>query len=390
MPLASIPRFPLRRRHLLHAAGSALATWSLSAAGQSRTAPADVAPLAIAQVVDMSPSLQDVGRDFLTGSLAAWQSINATGGIQGRRVRHQTFVTDGSPQGTRDAWQRIEATGNCVMLCGCVGDAATRTLSELQARSPVGATLAQVAPWVQADDVQAPGSNVFGIFPGYREQMDHALKSLVTVGVREIGVAFSHATQRANALPAVEKAATVLGLQLRPLPVAGQVPSSAERKAEQTQAIVLFIGGTPELHAFAKKLSPQPGAHRYIVALADVNLQVLAQLGGMPPHSSVIATQAVPLLTSSIGVVRAYRQALARYYDEPPSPQGLAGFVSARYAATILTGMRSGLTRSSVLQALRERTETDVDGFMVRCEGAQRLSAYVTQTMLTADGRLIG
>jgi len=106
----------------------------------------------------------------------------------------------------------------------------------------------------------------------------------------------------------------------------------------------MFIGGTPELHAFARRLPVQPGTHRYIVALADVNLQVLAQLGGTPRHSSVIATQAVPLLTSTLGVVRAYRQALARYYDEPPSPQGLAGFVSARYAAAVLSG--PGVTKA--------------------------------------------
>jgi len=98
----------------------------------------------------------------------------------------------------------------------------------------------------------------------------------------------------------------------------------------------------------------------------------------------------VPLLTSSTGVVRAYRQALARYYDEPPSPQGLAGFVAARYTAAVLSGMRTGITRASVLQAMRERKDTDVDGFMVRCEGAERRSGYVTQTMLSADGRLIG
>ena len=390
MPSGLRSSLPISRRGLLHAASSALALWGLPSAAQPRPAGTDTTPITVAQVVDMSPNLQDVGRDFLAGSQAAWQSINAAGGIQGRPVRHLSVVTDGSTQGTRDAWQHIEATANCVVLSGCVGDAATRTLTELQAKSPSGATLAQVAPWVQAEDTHSASSAVFGIFPGYREQMAHALSSLTRVGVREIGVAFAHARQRNAALPAVERAAATLGLQLRPLPAPGQEPSSAERQAEKTQALVLFVGGTPELHAFAQRLPDQPGGHRYIIALADVNLQVLGQMGGVPRHSSVIATQAVPLLTSSAGVVRAYRKALARYYDEPPSPQGLAGFVAARYTAAVLSGVRVGITRASVLQGLRERKDTDVDGFMVRCEGVERRSGYVTQTMLSADGRLIG
>lgn len=388
MPLASsFPYSPSRRRWLQASAG-VLGAWGLPAAPQARTEGG--APVTVAQVVDMSPGLQDVGRDFLVGAQAAWQSVNAQGGVQGRQIRHLPLLTDGSPHSLRDAWQRIEATGNCVMLSGCVGDAATRALAGMQARSPGGTRLAQVAPWVQAEASHAPESLVFGIFPGYQEQMAHALKTLATVGVRDMGVAFAGGAQREQALASVQRAAKALGLQLHALPTPGQPAASDERRAEQTQAIVLFVGGTPELHAFARRLPVQPGTHRYIVALADVNLQVLAQLGGLPRYSSVIATQPVPLLNSTLGVVRTYRQALARYYDEPPSPQGLAGFVSARYAAAVLSGIRSEPTRASVLQALRERTDSDIDGFMVRCAGMERRSGYVTQTMLAADGRIIG
>lgn len=381
---------PLTRRRAMRALSGILGMVSLPAMSESYSRPSAGAPVVVAQVVDLSRNLQDVGRDFLSGSQSAWQSINASGGLQDRPVRHLTFTTDGSAQSINEAWQRIEATDNCVVLSGCVGDAATRALVELQIRSGTGASLAQVAPWVQVEDNLTPGGNVFGIFPSYQEQMVHALQSLSTVGVRELGVAFADASLRARALPGVIQAAQDLGLVLRPLPVPGQPASTAERQAEQHQAMVLFVGGTPELYDFAMRLPAQNGGRRYVIALADVNLQVLAQMGGVPRQTSVIATQAVPLLTSSLGVVRAYRKALAHFYDEPPSPQGLAGFVAARYTAKVLSAVRGPLTRGNVLQALRERTDTDVDGFVVRCDGARRRSSYVTQTMLAADGRLIG
>lgn len=116
MPSGLPSSLSISRRGLLHAASSALALWGLPSAAQPRSPGTDTTPITVAQVVDMSPNLQDVGRDFLAGSQAAWQSINAAGGVQGRPVRHLSFVTDGSAQGTRDAWQRIEATANLSLI----------------------------------------------------------------------------------------------------------------------------------------------------------------------------------------------------------------------------------------------------------------------------------
>ena len=60
-----------------------------------------------------------------------------------------------------------------------------------------------------------------------------------------------------------------------------------------TAAIILFIGGTPELAQFTQILDKQL-RQRYVLALADVNLQVLQQMGGAK-STPVIATQPVPL-----------------------------------------------------------------------------------------------
>ena len=127
-----------------------------------------------------------------------------------------------------------------------------------------------------------------------------------------------------------------------------------------------------------------------MLALADVNLQVLAQLGALPRHVSVIATQTVPLLSASLPVVRAYRQALARLYDEAPTTQGLAGFIAARYSAELLLSIPAPLSRARVLAALRRRQEANVGGFRVTFQAQKRSSSFVTQTMLTADGRIVG
>lgn len=87
--------FALGRRDWLRCA-TGIGVWV--AAGQPTWAQGDSSrTVSIAQVVDMSPTQQDVSRDFLTGSRVAWQDTNARGGIQGKPVQHMVLETDGTP-----------------------------------------------------------------------------------------------------------------------------------------------------------------------------------------------------------------------------------------------------------------------------------------------------
>jgi hypothetical protein len=126
------------------------------------------------------------------------------------------------------------------------------------------------------------------------------------------------------------------------------------------------------------------------VALSDVNLQVLSQLGTTARNASVIATQAVPLVSSTLPIVRAYREALARLYDEAPTPQGLAGFVAARYTMQVLQNMTGPLHRATVLAAFDRRQAMNLGGFALAFQNRRRSHAFITQSILTNDGRIVG
>ncbi len=380
-PPSERPALPsLSRRRWLQCtalAGAAPAAWSAPApAGRAVT---------IAQIADLSAAQQDVSHDFLTGSRAAWQELNAQGGLVGRPVQHLVLETDGSAAGLQAAWHKAHATAGCVALSGCVGNAAAAGLATLQARSGSSTPLAQVAPWLHGTEAW-PDDTVFDIFPGYQAQIAHALKTLASMGVQDMGVAYGSASIQQQSQAEIARVAQTLAVRMQTLPLARREAA----RAAQHHALILFVGGTPELHAFTRQIVLPPGRQCYVVALADVNLQVLAQMKAMPRNTSVIATQAVPLLTSALPVVRAYRSALARLYDESPTPLGLAGFIAARYTAEALARVDGPLTRASALAALRRRTDADIGGFTVAFQGKRRANAYVTQTMLTPDGRIVG
>lgn len=395
MYFSDIPAVSLNRRHWIQWSAAASAVM----AGEVMAQPSSVSPsrnsdgersLVVAQIVDLTFGQQDVSRDFLVGSRSAWQDLNARGGVRGRTVRHVTIETDGTPQGLAAAWQTAHRQPECIALSGCVGNAAAAGLVTLQTSAGSASPLALVAPWLHNAVTDNEAETVFEVFPGHQIQIAHAIQTHASLGVKQIGVVFASAQVQHQSQAYVLQAAKSLGLQAQLLPLPGTEGPAANQLINPTQTIILFVGGTPELHAFTSKLIAPAGRQCFVVALADVNLQVLAQMGGTPKGISIIATQPVPLITSSLPVVRAYRAALSRFFDEAPSPQGLAGFIAARYTAEILGGISGPLTRASMLSALQRRADVNVGGYTVAYQGTKRSNAYVTQSMLTQDGRIIG
>jgi hypothetical protein len=126
-----------------------------------------------------------------------------------------------------------------------------------------------------------------------------------------------------------------------------------------------------------------------VIALADVNLQAVLQMGASRT-TPIIATQAVPMPTAALPIVRQYREVLARLFGEPPAALSLAGFIAARYTFEVLRNVDRPLTRASALAAFQRHQDVDVGGYRVSFAGQRRSTSFVTQTMPTADGRVIG
>lgn len=380
------PSPPSRRRAIQSTAaliaGAASHAWSQS----GRPAAARGTGPVVAQIVDLSPAQQDVTRDFLVGSRAAWQDINARGGLRGRAVQHLTLETDGSAASLRAALQTAHDNPACVALSGTAGAPAASQVAALLRQQSL--EIAHVAPWLQNAGAVVD-ERTFPIFATRQEQITHALKSLSTLGVTEVGAIYASGLEQTLYREDVEQTASSLRLKVQTFAATPDLRALGQRLTPGTPAILLYIGGTPELVQFSQGLEKQQ-RQRYVVALADVNLQTLLQLGATR-HTPVIVTQAVPVVNSALPVVRAYREALARLFDEPPSPLSLAGFLAARYTYEVLNDAAvAPLTRPSTLAAFQRRASLDLGGFRVSFNAQRRGGTYVTQSMLTTDGRVVG
>ena len=231
--------------------------------------------------------------------------------------------------------------------------------------------IAHVAPWLQNSTVETD-EQTFPIFAARQEQISHALKSLSVVGLQEVGAVFASPREYALYREDVARTAAQMKLRLQSYHGATDLAQLGQRMNASTPAVLLFIGGTPELVQFTQGLDKQ-ARQRYVVALADVNLQTVQQMGGAK-SMPVIATQAVPMVTAGLPVVRRYREVLARLFDEPPVALSLAGFIAARYTYEVLAEIDGSLTRSAVLGAFQQ-AQCRRRGRLPRrlqCEGPQR------------------
>jgi hypothetical protein len=68
----------------------------------------------------------------------------------------------------------------------------------------------------------------------------------------------------------------------------------------------------------------------------------------------------------------------------------LAGFIAARYTFEMLQNVSGPVTRASTLQALQKRATMELGGFRIALESKAHSGSYVTQSMISADGRLVG
>ncbi len=380
LPPSVLSRRQWLQRASLLTAGAAAPGWAQP--GRSANAPRS---LVVAQFVDFSQAQQDVSKDFLIGSRAAWQDINLHGGIRGQQVQHLAVETDGTPASLRTALNDIKDNPSCVVLSGSVGD---RLASQMATMSREGGlNIAHAAPWLQNSGLDMD-DKTFPIFAARQEQIAHALKTLSVMGLKELGAVYASAQDHAAYHLEVQRIAASMQIQLQAFQGHGNLRQMGQRLTPHTPAVLLFVGGTPELAQFTQGLEKQ-ARQRYIVALADVNLQTLLQMGAAR-NTPVIATQPVPMGNASLPVVRKYRETLARLFDEPPTPLSLAGFIAARYTYEVLGAIDGPLTRQTVLASFQQRANLNVGGFRISFNAQRRSGTYVTQSMMTLDGRLIG
>ena len=378
---------PIRRKIIVSSASAALVSQTPNALAQSSLpVRSSGEPIRLAQLLDSSQDQQEISRDYATGVRLGVSDFNRTAR---RRIQLVNFDSDGSPASLKAVMQSI---GKDPGLCALIGTAGERlSLDSISAARSEGLAIGHLAPWL-SDSRFDNDRDVVPVFASHEVQIRYAMKSLESLGIVDIGLVYSSERAFSSLHVGVEAAAKALRLRSVAYTPRNEedIVAMANRLPGNSPAVLLFLGGTIELSRFAQSLSARR-LQRYLVSLADIDVGTLVELGASRAVP-LILTQVVPNPQSStLPAVRDYRASLKIQFDEKPSQISLAGYLAARYVLPVLARMERAPTREAVLAEFERRTGEDIGGFRIGFSTSQRRgSSYVTQTLLTGDGRLVG
>jgi ABC-type branched-subunit amino acid transport system substrate-binding protein len=327
-----------------------------------------------------------LARDYSTGVRLAVAELNRAG----RPWQLTTLECDGSAASLEAAVQRLRDDPSIALLVGTAGE--RLAVDSATALRRGGIDIAQVGPWAAGPQIEQDAA-VVPLFASREHQLRRALQDLGSMGVVDVGVIYASAREQRVLGQGVDQLAQRMKLRTRSYvaPAGADFETWGRKVVVDSPVVLLFIGGSPELARLTQGVAAA-GRQRYLVSLSDVDQTTLMQLN---PARNVplILTQVVPNpQTSSQPAVRSYRSLLKELYEEAPSHLSLAGYLAGRYAGQVVGRFDAGPpSRAELLQAFQRRPAADLGGFQIGFGAdTRRGSSFVSQTLLTADGRLLG
>lgn len=346
--------------------------------------------LVVGQVTGQSGPFADASRDFVAGARTYFDHVNATGGVQGRRIDLRVRDDGGDPARTVELTREVIDQDRADVLFGYFGDANVRAAIRSDAYARSGIALVGAVSGLDP----GPGTtNAFFTRASYEGEIRRVIEQFQGTGIRRIGIAAATLdSSRAVAARTVdilrdaglEHAATV------DIPPAGQDARNAARTLHGTNPhVVIVVADTLSTAGFIKAFR-QFDAGTFLVGLSLVNHATIMELLGPKVATGTLITQIVPdPQKSDHAIVGEHLRLMKKYRDEPPSHLTLEGFVAAKTLVTALRRTRKGATRAEIASALRSLVNVDLGGITMGFGAQPRGYSYVDIAFLRRNGTLL-
>ncbi len=247
-------------------------------------------PILIGQSVTTSGASAEHGQRVVQGARLVFEAVNASGGIQGRRLALASLDDGGDgKRAGENARQLIERDGVVVLFAGVEGGPCVAQLKEAAARGvPLVGCLAG------SPEMREPFNRYsFPVRAPHLVEFAKLLDIARTYGLKR--VAFYHAdsdTGRRH-LANVRKLAEARGLEVVPLvAAAGVAPEALARALKDSGAEAMFNHGSYVGYAGLIRAARSRGVHLHLMAVNSGAAQMAGLLG--PDAKGLIFTQVVP------------------------------------------------------------------------------------------------
>ena len=353
------------------------------------------ADIVVGQVVPLSGVLESTGKQMALGVKLWFDHINASGGINGQKVKLVVADDGYKLEETVAQTKALIAKDNPVALIGYAGTANIGELLKQGVLEQAGIPL--IAAYTGGEPLRTPFNPwIFHIRAGYADETSHMIDHLATLGIKKVAVFFQDDAFGRSGLAGVEKSAVKYGTEIvakagydrMTANVAGAIQLVAKAKPHA----VIMIGTNVPIAAFIKGYR-DAGGEGMLMSISVVNPAELVKLAGINNVRGLAITQVVPFPYAGVSpLVKEFNDIFKKY---APSGTSVSYTVFEEFVgAKVLTeGIRragKNPTASSVLQSLQSLGRLELGGFSVNFSRDNRFgSSFVDIVVVGAEGRLL-
>lgn len=339
----------------------------------------------------------DNARDLSFGYRLYFDQVNASGGVNGRRVRlvHRDDNLDAARM--VEVTREMIADQSIVMLAGFLN---TPGLTQIARQEILGkAGIAMVAPFQGNRDIIA-AENMFPFRSGYTDEIRALVEEAKATHKRRLAIVYMNVAFGPGLAKFAETAvrdfglttATVIGYEPAPDKAEASIREAVRTVVDSRPDGVLLVAAGRGAFEFVKGFRATPIGLAPVYALSVIQANDLIKVAGLDAARGVILSQAVPYPFS--GTLPVTREFLQLVKARPKEEQNVnfatfEGFVGAKIVVEALRRAGPNPTRKRVVEVLRTMGELDLGGVTVDYSANARHGwRGVDMTIIGSNGRL--
>lgn len=307
----------------------------------------------------------ELGKRMQLGILAHFNSVNATGGINGRNLKLVSRDDGYEPEKAAAAAKALIEEDKVFALIGSVGT--PTTLAAVPAINAAGIPL--IGPFTGAQALREPfNRNIFHVRASYFDETERIVQHLTTVGITKIAIFYQNDSYGKAGLEGVMRALTRRNLKpaasvtVERNSVDVSVPLAEILKA--APEAVIQISAYKSCAALIKQARLKAYGGQFF-NVSFVGSKALAEELG-DTGAGVTISQVVPFpYTPSSALVREYQQRMTESGSKEFDFSSMEGFLAAKVFTEGLRRAGKNLTRESLMTALESMRDHNMSGFTV-------------------------
>lgn len=344
--------------------------------------------ITVGQAIDLSGPNGSIGRDYVAGITTYFDSINAKGGVNGKKIRYIVRDDRGIAAESASLAGALITQDRADYLMGAIGTEATQAI----VASPAFQQSRHVLFAPLADSAAVTRTRALFWRPSVEREFQFILAYFENLGVKRVGIALQENVANARAYQFVTAELRRRSMTLAGVAKISGVSATMEAEARQLTAsgarLVITIADTIGSSQFLKAFRQHDPA-TFVAGTSLTNLATLSEIAGKRATEFTVFSQVVPNPDSTASILQAeHIDMMKKFRDEPASSLTLEGFAVAK---TLVKTIQLEAAGRGGLQALASNKMTiDLGGMtMLTPDKGNNMSRYVDIALFKRGGGLM-